>query len=157
MSGLKDMNDKVYKIIGACIEVHKTLGPGYPVEFYQKALDIELASRNLDYSAQNKVEVQYKDTLIGEVTFDFIIEKKALLSIRCQDTLHDHEMQQVLRGLNLVDCEVGVLVNFGQAKIQYKRIIPGRMQHSTRNQPSYLRGGGASHSKGRTRENNPII
>ncbi|MBN2416446.1 GxxExxY protein [bacterium] len=157
MSGLKDMNDKVYKIIGACIEVHKTLGPGYPVEFYQKALDIELASRELDYSARNRVEVQYKDTPIGEVTFDFIIEKKALLSIRCQDTLYDHEMQQVLRGLSLIDCEVGVLVNFGQAKIQYKRIIPGRMQHSNRNQPAYLRGGNTPHSKGRTRENNPII
>lgn len=155
MTGLKDVNDKVYKIIGACIEVHKTLGPGYPVEFYRKALDVELTSKELAYEMEPVSEVFYKEQAIGTVTFDFIIEKKALLSIRCQDTLHDHEIQQVLRGLGLVDCEIGVLVNFGQAKIQYKRVIPGRLQVNSR-QPSLYRRGGTPLSTGRTRENNPI-
>jgi len=155
MAELKNLNEKVYKIIGSCIEVHKTIGPGYPVEFYRKALSLELKDKELKFEIEKKMDVKYKDELIGDVTFDFIIEGKALLILRCQDSLHDHEIQHVLRGLSLVNCDIGVLVNFGQAKIQYKRVIPGRSPIDNRKQSMY-RGGSPFMSTGRTRESNPI-
>ena len=156
MSDMKSVNEKVYKIIGACIEVHKTLGPGYPIEFYQKALDIELKEKELDFESHCNKDVFYKESLVGNVAYDFIVEKKALLLLRCQDNLHDHEVQHVLRGLSLTDCEIGILVNFGQVKIQYKRVVHGRSQLNQHRKSPIYRSGHSPMSTGRTRENNPI-
>lgn len=154
MALMKDVNEKVYKIIGACMEVHRTLGPGYSEDFYRKALEIELPKKELSVETKKYLQVVYKDVLVGTLAIDFLIDKAVVLMIRSQDALKDVEIQQVLRCLNLTSSTIGILVNFGMAKIQYKRILPSHQQREVRKdiyRPIGYR------EIGRTREGNPVI
>lgn len=154
MALLKDINDKVYKIIGACMEVHKTLGPGYSIDFYRKALEVEFEQKELQFESQKSVQVVYKEVLVGSFEVDFVVANDVVVSLRSQDTLKDVEIQQVLRCLNLLECSMGLLVNFGGAKIQYKRVLPSHQQSQTRKEPFRYTG---HREMGKTREGNPVI
>ncbi len=154
MAILKDVNEKVYKIIGSCMEVHRNLGPGHPVEFYKRALEVELALKKLPFKSQKTLQVVYKDVLVGSLEIDFLVHKDVELMIRSQDGLQDVEIQQVLRYLSLTGSVIGVLVNFGLAKIQYKRIMPSHQQKEVR-KDTYR--SVAYREMGKTREGNPVI
>ena len=154
MALMKEMNEKVYKIIGACMEVHRTLGPGYPVDFYRKALDVEFPLKELPFESMKTLQVMYKDVLVGTVEIDYLIDENVVIVLRSQESLKDTEIQQVLRCLTLTGSLVGILVNFGLSKIQYKRIMPSQQQKDVRKdvyQPTAYR------QIGKTREGNPVI
>jgi GxxExxY protein len=156
MPMMKDVNEIIYKIIGSCMEVHKALGPGYPMETYKKALSIEFTERELEFAKDETVEVVYKNQLIGSLMVDFIIGRSVIVSIRCQEDLKDIEIQQVLRCLPLTETTMGLLINFGNIKIQYKRILPSRQgRPDMRKEPSI--GVAAYREMGKTREANPIM
>ena len=150
---LKDVNEKVYKIIGSCMEVHRTLGPGYPPEFYKKALEIEFESKELAFETHKSLQVEYKEMLVGTIEIDFLIEEKVVVMIRSQDNLEDVEVQQMLRYISLTGGTIGVIMNFGAPKIQYKRVLPGHAQREVRKEPYRYMG---SREIGKTREGNPI-
>jgi len=151
---MKDTNEMVYKIIGSCMEVHRTLGPGYPVEFYRKALEVEFSQKELPFQAMQLLQVTYKDTLVGSVEIDFVVSEHVVVVIRSEDSLKEHEVQQVLRFLSLTGSSIGVLVNFGLAKIQYKRVMPSSLQRPVR-KDTYR--SAAFRDIGKTREGNPVI
>jgi GxxExxY protein len=153
MALMKEINEKVYKVIGSCMEVHRTLGPGYPVEFYRKALEVELPQKSLAFEAGKSVQVMYKEAQVGSMEIDFVVDKAVVLSLRSQEMLMDHEVQQTLRCLQLTGCTIGVLVNFGLVKIQYKRILPGQQQKDVRKDAMRPIG---YREIGKTREGNPI-
>ena len=156
MAVLKDLNDKVYKIIGSCMETHKILGPGYPVDFYKNALNVEFESKKLKIEKDKEIKVLFKEVEVGSILIDYLIDDKVIVSLRSQDNLKDTEVQQVLRCLQLTGSSIGVLVNFGAVKIQYKRILPSH-QHQQRDvRKDALRYGGYK-ELGRTREGNPAI
>jgi GxxExxY protein len=155
MALLKEVNEKVYKIIGSCMEVHKTLGPGYPVEFYNKALEVEMPLRELSFERDKTIQVNFKDTLVGTLSLDFFVDGKVVLITRSQEGLKDFEIQQVLRCLSLTGSPIGVLVNFGQLKIQYKRVLPSHQQREIRKDHHYRYTG--YREIGKTREGNPVI
>jgi GxxExxY protein len=152
MAILKDVNDKVYKVIGACMEVHRSLGPGYPVAFYKKALEIEFAQKELSFETQKEIDILYKNTLVGTFELDFLVGDIVLL-MRSQDNLSDVEVQQVLRCLQLTNSAAGVVVNFGMAKIQYKRVLPNYQPKEIRKDSYRVPG---YRDIGKTREGNPL-
>jgi GxxExxY protein len=156
MSSMKDVNETIYKIIGSCMEVHKTLGPGYPVEMYRKALNLEFTERELAFNQDVQVEVVYKENLVGTVQIDFIVNNSVIVVLKCQEDLKDIEIQQVLRCLPLAQSSMGLLVNFGNIKIQYKRILPSRAGRSEGIKNQSI-GVAAYREMGRTREANPIV
>jgi len=156
MAVVKDVNETVYKIIGSCMEVHKALGPGYPVEMYKKALAVEFAERELAAVQDLSVEVVFKENLIGTLVIDFVVGENVIVALRCKEELKDIEIQQILRCLPLAKASMGLLVNFGNIKIQYKRILPSRQGRiDIRKEPSI--GVAAYREMGKTREGNPII
>jgi len=148
-----NLNDIAYNIIGACMEVHKTLGPGYPTEYYKKALEVEFDSKKLKYENKKQYQITYKDVLVGNLEVDFLIEDEVVVMVICKDQFLDTEIQQVLRSLQLTDNSMGLLVNFGGTKIQYKRIVPSHKRISDKTIKRYP----LEHGRGKTRENNPII
>jgi GxxExxY protein len=154
MALLKEINEKVYRVIGACMEVHRTLGPGLPPEFYRKALEVELPLKDLSFESNTAGEVKYKDEVVGTLEIDFVVDNSVILTVRSQDSLKDVEVQQVLRSMSIKKCSIGILVNFGNVKIQYKRILPSQQQRDVRKE-SYRSAG--YREKGRTREGNPAI
>jgi GxxExxY protein len=156
MSAVKDVNETIYKVIGSCMEVHKTLGPGHPVDIYKKALAVEFTERELSAEQDLTAEVVFKEHLVGSIVIDFMVNENVIVALRCQEELKDIEIQQVLRCLPLTNTAMGLLVNFGNIKIQYKRILPSRQGRiDIRKEPSI--GVAAYREMGKTREGNPIM
>ena len=117
MAPIKEFNDAVYKIIGSCMEVHKILGPGLPLEFYKHALELEFPGRELTFETDKEVEVVFKDKLIGRMQVDFVVNSSVIIMVRSMENLRDIEIQQVLRAMRLLSLGMGILVNFGNTSV----------------------------------------
>ena len=154
MTIMKEVNDKVYKIIGSCMEVHRSLGPGFPEEYYKKALELEFPQKELPFEKEKEIEIQYKETPVGTMVIDYLVDEDVVVQVRSCDAINEVEVQQVLRCLQLTNSAAGVLVNFGMAKIQYKRVLPN-YQHKEVRKDSYRVPG--YRDIGKTREGNPVI
>lgn len=117
--------EEVFEIIGAAIEVHKELGPGFLEAVYQEALEIELGSRNIPFQAQKCVEIFYKNrTLNKEYIADFICYDKIIVEIKALEKLSGKEEAQILNYLKATRLRVGLLINFGShGKLEWKRFI----------------------------------
>ena len=153
MAIMKEVNDKVYKIVGSCMEVHRSLGPGFPEEYYKKALELEFPLKELPFEKEKEIEIKYKDTLVGTMVIDYLVTGDVVLLVRSQDAIDEVEVQQVLRCLQLTNSAAGVVVNFGTAKIQYKRVLPNYHQKEIRKDSYRVPG---YRDIGKTREGNPI-
>ncbi len=117
--------DEVYAIIGAAIDVHKFLGPGFLEPVYQEALEIELTSRKLPFEAQKALRIVYKDTpLRKEYVADFVCYEKIIVEIKALDALSGREESQLINYLKATGLRLGVLINFGSVgRLEWKRIV----------------------------------
>lgn len=109
------------RIIGCCIEVHKTLGPGFEEVFYQRALLRELLAEGLDAAREVDIEVTYKDVVLGKKRVDFVVED-CLVEIKARSALEDVDKVQTLSYLKASGLRIGLLVNFGGPKIEIVRL-----------------------------------
>jgi len=115
---------EVYKIIGAAMEVHRILGCGFLEAVYQEALSIELQERNLPFSEQEKLQIIYKHKILKkEYTPDFICYDKIILELKALAALTPDHEAQLLNYLKATGYKLGLLINFGTASLQYKRMI----------------------------------
>ena len=112
-------------IIGAAIEVHKQLGPGYLESIYEEALAIELNLRNIKHQRQYKVNIQYKNNSIGDGRFDLLIENKLVVELKTVDILLPLHKAQVISYLKATNLHLGLLINFNTPLLKHgiKRII----------------------------------
>ena len=118
-----------HQIIGASIEVHRTLGgPGLLESIYEAALCHELALRGLSIQRQKPVQVMYKGVRIKEPLFiDVLVEDKVLVEVKAVEKYHPIYETQVLTYLRLTGIKLGLLVNFGASYVKdgISRIING--------------------------------
>ena len=122
MNNLLNKNES-YNIIGACMEVHKQLGHGFLESVYQEALELELISRNIPFNREVKLNIYYKEhTLQQYYMADFICYDKFILELKVTTDLSSSHISQVLNYLNATDISIGLLINFGQPSLQYKRL-----------------------------------
>lgn len=113
-----------HNFIGACFDVYNTLGKGFSEIIYKDALEDELGKRNVRFNRERKFEVAYKDIILKHYFFaDFVIEDKIILEIKAQQGIVDDSYTQVLNYLAVSKCKVGLLVNFGENSLKYKRLI----------------------------------
>lgn len=127
--GTKKEDEISHHIIGASIEVHKTLGgPGLLESIYESALCHELTLRGLRVQRQRPVQVVYKGTAIREPLFaDIIVEDKVLVEVKATEKNNPIYETQVLTYLRLTGMKLGILVNFGVPFVKdgVSRIING--------------------------------
>ncbi len=115
--------DLTEKIIGLCMDVHNTIGPGFPEKVYHNALKILFPKNDLDIESEKEFKVIYLNELVGKFRVDFVINKKVLLEIKAvTGTLPSVFKAQVISYLKASGLEVGVLVNFGNDKLNFKRL-----------------------------------
>lgn len=124
------MEDKISnQIIGASIEVHRTLGgPGLLESIYEAALCQELTLRGLKVQRQRPVQVLYKGIAIKDPLFiDILVEDKVLIEVKATERNHPIYETQILTYLRLTDLKLGLLVNFGAPYVKdgISRIING--------------------------------
>ena len=115
--------DLTYSIIGAAMEVHRELGPGFLESVYQKALTHELAMRQIGFEAERRVSVIYKGHVVGVFDVDLLVEGKVIVELKAVAQLNHAHHAQVINYLAATRLELALLINFGEASLRHKRII----------------------------------
>ncbi len=114
--------DLSYKIMEAVFEVHNQLGPGFTENIYENALVRELGNRGISYEQQKSIPVLYKNQPVGTYRLDLVVENKIILEFKAVSALNDVFKAQLLAYLKAANFQLGILVNFGTARVEYKRI-----------------------------------
>lgn len=112
-----------YAVIGAAMEVHTVLGPGYLEAVYQKALGCEFDLRGISYQEQIPLPVEYKGKLVGEYFADFLIDSLVVLEIKAVSKLIPAHEAQAHHYLAATGMQLAILINFGESSLQYRRIV----------------------------------
>jgi GxxExxY protein len=111
------------QIIGACITVHKALGPGFLESIYENALVIELRARGLFIEQQVEVPISFKGHQVGKHRLDLLVEKLIVVELKTVkdfENIHFAITRSYLRSLNL---KHGLLINFAQVQVETKRVM----------------------------------
>jgi GxxExxY protein len=124
MNSSKEKDPETYAVIGACMQVHRTLGHGFLETIYQDAVEIELLHQRIPHERHAQLTINYRGvTIAHRYEPDFlcfgsvIVELKALSAL---DTAHD---AQVIHYLKATGHERGLLINFGTPQLEFKRLV----------------------------------
>ncbi len=116
--------DESFKIIGACMEVHKELGSGFLEGVYQEALAVEFKKQNIPFEREKEINISYKGiNLNKKYISDFICNDKILLELKALSKLTSEHESQVLNYLKATSFKLGLLINFGESSLKVKRLI----------------------------------
>ena len=118
-------SDLTHKIIGCAMQVHSFLGNGFQEVIYQRALTLELVKAGLNLQRELEVPIFYKEYLeaIGTRRVDFLVEGIVLVELKAQIELNDTHINQILNYLKAYKMEVGLLINFGEKSLKFKRLV----------------------------------
>ena len=111
------------KIIGCAMEVHRALGNGFQEVIYQRALVIEMGQQGLNFSREHEMQIFYKGVEIGTRRVDFFVEDKVMVELKAVVQLEDVHLAQAINYLEAYGLEVGLLLNFGNRSLQFKRVM----------------------------------
>lgn len=116
--------DECYRIIGSAMEVHQQLGYGFLESVYQEALAHEFVSSSVPFEKEKILEIEYKGiTLKKKFIADFVCFDSIIVELKAVDALNDEHISQVINYLRATNLRLGLLINFGTGKLQYKRVI----------------------------------
>jgi len=111
------------KIIGAAIEVHRALGPGFLESIYEEALKLELSRRRLYHESQKEIKIEYLDVAVGLHRLDLIVENKIVIELKAVKEFADIHFAQLRSYLKATGLKVGLLLNFAKPTLDIKRIV----------------------------------
>jgi GxxExxY protein len=118
------LKEEVYRIAGAALEVSNELGAGFLEAAYQEALEIGLKSRALPFVAQPTVTIAYKGRILAKENVpDFLCYDRIVVEIKAMKELTTIEQAQLLNYLKATGKPVGLLINFGAPKLEWKRMV----------------------------------
>jgi GxxExxY protein len=110
-------------VIGAAMEVLNTLKPGLDEKLYERALSIELSERGHIVSTQEQFPVSYKGQAIGKLVPDLIIDETLIVDTKVVSAFNENHFSQMLGYLAITNLDIGLLVNFKHAKLEWKRLV----------------------------------
>jgi GxxExxY protein len=116
-----------FKIIGCAMAVHRKLGPGLREDSYQRDLEAHLQEQQLPFESQNPYEVYDPvdhETLIGYYIPDFVVAERVVIEIKALRGLDNSHLAQIIGYLALTGCPLGLLINFGERSLKFRRILP---------------------------------
>ncbi len=119
------LKDETFAVVGAAIEVHRELGPGFLEAVYQEALELELSARGIPFQPQQVLRIRYKGQLLAkEHIADIVCFDTLVVELKALDALTGREEAQVINMLKATNMPVGLLVNFGGVgKLQWKKFL----------------------------------
>lgn len=124
MNQVVERDPRTYAIIGAAMEVHRELGCGFLEGVYQEALAAEFALRSIPFVPQVPLQVHYKGQLLSTgYRADFLCCHEILVEIKALKSLSGVEEAQILNYLKATRREIGLLLNFGAASLETKRLV----------------------------------
>lgn len=112
------------KILECSFEVTKELGSGFLESVYERALVVALSQRGLKVNSQVALTVSFRGVIVGDFFADLIVEEKVLVELKAVARIMSEHKAQVINYLNATGIEVGLLINFGNPKLEYFRLHP---------------------------------
>lgn len=110
------------KIIGCAMTVHKMLGNGFQEVIYQRALAIEMNLAGISFSREFEMPIFYREEQIGTRRVDFLVEGVISVELKAITKLEDVHFAQAINYLEAYNLEVGLLINFGENSLNFKRL-----------------------------------
>jgi GxxExxY protein len=110
------------RIIGCAMQVHRRLGNGFQEVIYQRALSIEFECDNLRFVREQEMPIYYREKSIGSRRVDFFVENSVMVEIKAITKLENVHLAQALNYLECYKIQVGLLINFGQRSLEFKRV-----------------------------------
>ena len=117
------LSDLTRQVIGCAMRVHSGLGNGFPEVIYQRVLALELEAAGVSFVREKEHPVYYREVRIGSRVVDFLVQDQLLLELKATSELTDNHFAQIINYLTAFQLEVGLLLNFGQKSLQYRRFI----------------------------------
>ena len=111
------------KIIGAAFAVHRELGYGFLERVYQRALQVELIKQGSMAEIEKRIQVHYKQTVVGDYDADLEVDSCVLVELKVNPQYDRRDEAQLLNILKATGIKVGLLMNFGRLKVEYKRLV----------------------------------
>lgn len=116
--------EEFYKIIGLCMEVHKTLGRGFLEIVYKDALEYEFKKNKISYEREKEYEIPYKEIILSHKYYaDFVVFDKIILEVKAVNGIADEFIKQILNYLSASKNKLGIIINFGEDSLKYKRLV----------------------------------
>ena len=115
--------DLTGRIIGAAMNVHNALGPGFQEVIYQRALKIEFTDLGILFQREYEAPIYYKNIQVGTRRVDFFVHEKVLVEIKAISEIKPESYMQIINYLDVFKMEVGLLINFGQKRLKFKRFV----------------------------------
>jgi GxxExxY protein len=122
---MKDYNDLTEKIIGCAYRVSNVLGTGFLEKVYENALAYELSKNKISVSCQYPLNVQYDGVIVGNYFVDLLIENEIIVELKAVKGFDDSHLAQCMNYLRATDKKLALLINFGNKKVQIKRVVNG--------------------------------
>jgi GxxExxY protein len=111
------------RIIGAAIEVHSALGPGFLETIYEEAFKLELEEHRLNFECQKEIKIEYLGVQIGTHRLDLVVENRIIVELKAVKELTEIHFAQLLSYLKATGLKVGLLLNFAKPKLEIRRVV----------------------------------
>ena len=116
--------EECYRIIGLCMKIHSILGQGFKEIIYKEALEIELKRENIPYEREKSFKVPYDGVILKRrFDSDFIVFDSIVLEIKAASFIHYDNFRQTLNYLKASQVKLGILINFGAPRLEFRRIL----------------------------------
>jgi GxxExxY protein len=113
-----------YKVIGLAMAVHNELGPGFSVELYQRAMAVGLIAENVPFETEYRITVAFRGRPIGAFELDFVVAQCVIVELKAVAGLAPVHEQQTIAYLAASGLPVALLINFGAARLEHRRLLP---------------------------------
>ena len=115
--------EESYKIVGACMEVHKILGMGFKEIIYKDALELEFQSLNIPYIREKQYRIEYKGKVLPrKYSADFVVYQSIILEVKSTPFIINSFVIQTINYLKASGIKLGIIANFGEKSLNYKRV-----------------------------------
>ena len=116
--------EESYQIIGKCFEVHNNLGPGFLEIVYKDPLEYEFNKAAVPFEREKEYIVKYKNIILPHKFYaDFVIYDKIILEVKAVAGIADEFIAQAINYLKVSGNKLAIIVNFGELKLNFKRIV----------------------------------
>jgi GxxExxY protein len=124
-------DELTYRIIGLAMDAHTAVGPGFPEALYQRAMEVALSSAELPFEREYPVHVEYQGQRLGRFELDLVVNQQVIVEIKALAALAAVHEQQAIAYLAASGLPIALLLNFGAARLEYKRLFPPKAVQSS--------------------------
>ena len=118
-----EFEDLSKKIIGAAIEVHRELGPGFLESIYEEALKVEFSEHGFHFDCQKEIKIEYLGVEVGTHRLDLLVENKVIVELKAVKELSDIHFAQLRPYIKATGLKVGLLLNFSKPTLEIRRVV----------------------------------